>query len=63
MQWNGLEAPVLIIASLLIALQVCWIGAVLRRNQRRRLGEPLSATAFQHELQRIFSKRTDCPEP
>ena len=56
MQWNGLESPVLIIASLLIVLQVCWIGAVLRRNQRRRLGEPLSATAFQRELQRIFSR-------
>ena len=56
MQCNDPESPVLIIASLLIALQVCWIGAVLRRNQRRRLGEPLSATAFQRELQRIFSK-------
>ena len=56
MQWNDLESPVLIIASLLIVLQVCWIGAVLRRHQRRRLGEPLSATAFQRELQRIFSR-------
>ena len=56
MQWNGLESPVLIIASLLIALQVCWIGAVLRRKQLRRLGEPLSATEFQRELQRIFSR-------
>ena len=56
MQWNDLESPVLIIALLLIVLQVCWIGAVLWRNQRRRLGEPLSATAFQRELQRIFSR-------
>ena len=56
MQWNDLESPVLIIASLLIVLQVCWIGAVLRRTQLRRLGEPLSATAFQRELQRIFSR-------
>ena len=56
MQWNDPESLVLIIASLLIALQVCWIGAVLRRNQRRRLGEPLSATEFQSELQRIFSR-------
>ena len=63
MQWNDLEPPVLIIASLLIALQVCWIEAVLRRNQRRRFGEPLSATTFQRELQRIFQERTDCPEP
>ena len=56
MQSNDIETPVLIIPSLLIVLQVCWIGAVLRRNQRRRLGEPLSATAFQRELQRIFSR-------
>ena len=56
MQWNDLESPVLIIAALLIALQVCWIGAVLRRNQLRRLGEPLSAIEFQRELQRIFSR-------
>ena len=56
MQWNDLESPVLIIALLVIVLQVCWIGAVFRRNQRRRLGEPLSATAFQRELQRIFSR-------
>ncbi len=56
MQWNDPESLVLIIASLLIALQVWWIGAVLQRNQRRRLGEPLSATAFQRELKRIFSR-------
>ena len=56
MQWNDPESPVLIIASLLIALQVCWIGAVIQRNQRKRLGEPLSAAAFQRELQRIFIK-------
>ena len=56
MQWNDFGSPVRIIASLLIALQVCWIEALLRRNQRRRLGEPLSATAFQRELQRIFSR-------
>ncbi|QNI99915.1 putative conserved membrane protein [Synechococcus sp. A15-62] len=56
MQLSGLESPVLIIASLLIALQVCWIESVLRRNQRRLLGEPLSAAAFQRELQRIFSR-------
>ena len=59
MQWNDLESRVLIIASLLIALQVCWIGAVLRRNQRRRLGEPLSPIAFQRELQRIFSRANE----
>ena len=56
MQGIDAEALVLIMASLLIALQLCWIGAVLRRNQRRSLGEPLSSSAFQRELQRIFSR-------
>ena len=63
MQWNDLESPVLIIASLLIVLQVCWIGAVLPRNQRRRLGEPLSATAFNANSSGFSQERTDCPEP
>ena len=62
MQWNDSETPFLIVASLLIVLQVCWIGAALRRNRRRRLGEPLSAISFQRELQRIFQERMGCPE-
>ena len=56
MQFDVTKSSILNIVSLLIALQVCWIGAVLRRNQCRRLGEPLSATDFQRELQRIFSR-------
>lgn len=56
MQWNGAESPVLIISSLLVALQIYWIGAMLQRNKRRHLGEPLSATAFRRELERIFSR-------
>ena len=56
MQWNDAESPFLIISSLFIGLQICWIAAMLRRNQRRRLGEPLSSTAFQRELERIFSR-------
>ena len=59
MQGIEAESPVLIIASLLIALQVCWIGTVLRRNHRRRLAEPLSGRAFQHELKRIFAKASE----
>ena len=54
MQWDATETPFLIIASLLIAQQVYWIGAVVRRNQRRRLGESLGVTAFQRELQQFF---------
>ena len=56
MEWNDAESLFLIISSLFIGLQICWIGAMLRRNQRRRLGEPLSSTAFQRELERIFSR-------
>ena len=59
MQWIDAESPLLIISSLLIALQVCWIGMALRRNHLRRLGEPLSATAFQRELERIFSRANE----
>jgi len=59
MQWNDVETSVLTISSLLIALQVCWIGVVLRRNRRRRLGEPLSAPSFQRELERIFSRANE----
>ena len=59
MQWTDAQSPLLIISSLLVALQLCWIGAMLQRNKRRRLGEPLSATAFQRELERIFSRANE----
>ena len=59
MQWTDAQSPLLIISSLLVALQICWIGAMLQRNKRRRLGEPLSATAFQRELERIFSRANE----
>ena len=59
MQWTDAQSAFLIISSLLIALQICWIGAMLQRNKRRRLGEPLSATAFQRELERIFSRANE----
>ena len=56
MEWKDAESHLLIISLLLIALQLGWIGVTLRRNQRRKLGEPLSASAFQRELERIFTK-------
>ena len=59
MQWNDAQSPLLIIFSLLIALQIGWIAAMLQRNKRRHLGEPLSATAFQRELDRIFSRSNE----
>ena len=54
MELNDVETLVLTIFPQLIALQVCWIGVVLRRNRRRRLGDPLSASSFQREIERIF---------
>ena len=63
MQWNGLESPVLIIASLLIALQVCWIGAVLRRNQRRRLGDLSAHRRFSVNSSGFFQEQMDCLDP
>ena len=54
MEWNDFATPFLIISSLLIALQISWIGVMLRQRRRRRLGEPLSSTAFRRELERIF---------
>ena len=56
MEWKDTESQLLILSLLLIALQLGWVGITLRRNQRRKLGEPLSASAFQRELERIFSK-------
>ena len=63
MEWNDVETSVLTISSLLLALQVCWIGVVLRRNRRRRLGEPLSAPSFQREIERIFQEPMDSTKP
>ena len=56
MEWKNAESHLLIISLLLIALQLGWIGVMLRRNRLRKLGEPLSASAFQRELERIFTK-------
>ena len=62
MEWNDFATPFLIISSLLIALQISWIGVMLRRSRRRRLGEPLCTTAFRRELQRIFYELSEHPE-
>ncbi len=55
MEWNDFATPFLIISSLLIVLQISWIGVMLRQRRRRRLGEPLSSKVFHRELERIFS--------
>ena len=62
MEWNDFATPFLIISSLLIALQISWIGVMLRQSRRRRLGEPLSSTAFRRELERIFFSLSEHPE-
>ena len=62
MEWNDFATPFLIISSLLIALQIIWIGVMLRRSRRRRLGESLSTTAFRRELERIFYELSEHPE-
>ena len=62
MEWNDFTTPFLIISSLLIALQINWIGVMLRRSRRRRLGEPLSTTAFRRELERIVYELSEHPE-
>ena len=62
MEWNDFATPFLIISFLLIALQISWIGIMLRRSRRSRLGEPLSTTSFRRELERIFYELSEHPE-
>ena len=62
MEWNDFATPFLIISSLLIALQISWIRVMLKKNRRRRLGEPLNSTAFRRELERIFYQLSEHPE-
>ena len=54
MNWNDAEISLLVTAGLFGALQIWWIGSLLRRNHRRRGAEPLSSSDFRRELQRIF---------
>ncbi|EAU73456.1 hypothetical protein [Synechococcus sp. RS9916] len=43
-----------ITAGLFAALQVWWIGSLLRRQRRNRLAAPLSSSDFRAQLERIF---------
>ena len=43
-----------ITAVLFAVLQIWWISSLMKRNQRRRLAEPLTASAFRDELEKIF---------
>ncbi len=62
MEWNDFATPFLIISSLLIALQISWIRVMLKKNRRRRLGEPLNSRAFRRELERIFYQLSEHSE-
>lgn len=58
MGWMDWTAPTSSIfsAGVLIALvQLWWIRTLVLRNRRRLGAEPLSATAFQKELDRILA--------
>ena len=61
MQCDDSESIILIISSLLIALQLYWIRVVILRNRRKRLEDPLSAQAFQREIKQIFSRMNELP--
>ena len=58
MNWHEVEISLLVTAGLCGALQIWWIGSLLRRNHRRRGAEPLSASDFRRELERIFREST-----
>tara|TARA_B100000424_G_scaffold159898_1_gene122451 strand:- start:255 stop:449 length:195 start_codon:yes stop_codon:yes gene_type:complete len=52
--WNSASVSLAITAVLFAVLQIWWISSLMKRNQRRRLAEPLTASAFRDELEKIF---------
>ena len=54
MEMNGATSSLLVCGVLFAALQVWWIGSLLKRNRDRRGAQPLSTRDFQQELERIF---------
>jgi len=59
--WNRASVSLAITAAAFAALQVWWINSLMKRNQRRRLAEPLSASAFRAELDKIFASAEQNP--
>ena len=53
-EWSSTSISLLASAVLVVVLQIWWIDALLKRNRRRRLAEPLSPRAFRDELEKIF---------
>ena len=56
MEWNSATLSLVVTGTLFAGLQFWWIGSLVRRNRRRRGGEPLSQQDFLRELERIFLK-------
>ena len=54
MELNAATSSLLLCGILFAALQIWWIGSLLKRNQHRSGAQPLSGKAFQDELERIF---------
>lgn len=54
MDWNEATISLVVTGLIFTLLQIWWIGALLRRNRRRRAAEPLSSSEFRKELERIF---------
>jgi len=56
---TALDTPTIslvVFGACFAALQVWWIASLLKRNRRRRAGEPLSRREFRAELERIFRR-------
>jgi len=56
---TALDTPIIslvVFGACFAALQVWWIASLLKRNRRRRAGEPLSSREFRAELERIFRR-------
>ena len=54
MEWNAATFSLCLCGFVFAALQIWWIGSLLKRNHHRRGAQPLSGKAFQDELERIF---------
>jgi len=54
MEFNSATLSLLVTGVLFAALQLWWIGSLLRRNRRNRLAEPLSGKEFRRQLEKIF---------
>ncbi len=54
MDWHAPTTSLLTVGLLIAMLQAWWIGTVVVRNQRRLGAQPMTAKAFQRDIDRIF---------